>query len=121
MRLLQAIVSVGLVVTTLSGCGDDAEPDSPAGGAPKPSDCDAVGRQQQALISAAGCSDNSATIVAGCRALYSSKMCVAEWESLITCISAREDSDFECDSDDELAPKAGVCTAERAAFDGCIG
>jgi len=92
-----------------------------AGSSSVPDDCDAVGAQQKSRITALGCDDTSATIAAGCKALYAANACVTEWETLIDCITPKPNSDFECDDDNELAPKTGVCTSQRTAFDDCIG
>jgi hypothetical protein len=144
MSSVPAIATFTLALGLLGGCSSDEETtgsggtssggsaagtSAGGGGAGQagsttvsdPSDCDAVGAQQKARITALGCKDTSATIAAGCRALYAGDLCTTEWESLLACISPRPSSDFECDADDELAPKTGICTAERATFDGCIG
>ena len=120
--------SVGVVCLLAVGCGsDDASPSGGAGAGGMgsttvtPSDCAAVGKLQKSLVDAVGCSDNSATIVAGCKALYAAKACTTEWEALINCISPKASSQFVCDADNEVQLKDGVCTAERAAFDTCTG
>jgi len=143
MNSLRNFVLAGVVGYSLIACGsDDSSAAGGSGGASgaaggaqagsssagtsggssttDPTDCEAVGAQQKARITALGCADTSADIENGCKALYAARACTSEWEALIECITPKSNSDFECDDDDELAPKTGVCTAERAAFDGCL-
>lgn len=141
MTILKSVLSFGMLCWLLAACGGSDDPvgsggaansgsagsgptgvaGSSSGNSPDASDCRAVGAQQKSRITALGCDDTSAQIEAGCSSLYATKMCTAQWELLIDCITPKPNSDFECDGDNELNPKTGVCTAERSAFDGCTG
>ena len=94
---------------------------SSGGGSVDASNCQAVGAQQKAWLSERGCVDNSAELEAGCKSLYATNTCTAEWEPLIDCLMPKPASDFECDDHHKLKPKTGVCTAQRSAFDACTG
>lgn len=115
MISFRKFILVGLVGLSLVACGSDDN-----GGSVNPSDCSAVGAKEKSLSAAAGCKDTSADVVTACNALYAAKLCTAEWEKLINCISPKPSSDFQCDANNEFEPKAGVCATENAAFSTCL-
>ena len=129
MKLVQGLVVLGLTASLLGGCGSDSTSTAGSGGGTgsagagsgsvDPKDCEAVGAIQKKLIADLGCSDNSAAIVSGCKLIYANNFCKTEWEVLMNCITPKPSSDFECDTANKVATKTGLCTAERAAFDGC--
>ena len=104
-----------------AGAGPTGAAGASPGNSVDATDCEAVGAQQKRRITALGCEDTSAHIAAGCASLYATKMCTAQWEALIDCLTPKPNSDFECDDDNELKPKVSVCTAQRSTFDGCTG
>lgn len=106
-------ILVGLVGWSLLACGSDDN-------GVNPSDCAAVGAKAKSLAQGAGCADSSASVESACKSLYASKTCTSQWEGLINCISPKSSSDFQCDSNNEFEPKAGVCATEQAAFNSCI-
>ena len=55
------------------------------------------------------------------RASTQPKQCITQWEALAECITREANPDVECHADNELAPKAGVCTPTHAALNRCIG
>jgi hypothetical protein len=114
MISFRKFILVGLVGLTLLACGSDDN------GAVNPADCSAVGAKQKSLSAAVGCKDMSSDFVTACNALYAAKICTSQWEGLMNCISPKPSSDFQCDSSNELEPKAGVCITEQSAFDACL-
>jgi hypothetical protein len=119
MTILKTISSLALLGLVAVGCGSGTA--STNDGATGGNTCAAAGTQQKSRTTALGCSDNSAAVVAGCNSFYSSNHCVAEWETLLACITPKPNSDFMCDADMTLKPKTGVCTSEQTAFNTCIG
>jgi len=119
MISMRNLTWVGLVGSLLLGCG--GSDDAPGGSSVSPSDCPAVAAKLKALSGAVGCDDSSADIEASCKFLYEAKTCTSEWAGLINCVAPKPSSDFQCDSDNELEPKAGVCASQKSAFDACLG
>jgi hypothetical protein len=119
MISLETIRSLAVLSLVVVGCGSSSS--APNDGAISGNTCAAARDQQKSRTTALGCSDNSATIEMACNSFYSTNHCVAEWETLLTCITPKPNTDFMCDSDMTLKPNAGVCTSEQAAFNTCIG
>ena len=119
MISFKTIASLALLGLFAFGCGSTSTPSND--GATGGNTCASAGAQQKSRTTALGCSDNSAAVVAGCNSFYSTNHCVAQWETLLACITPKPNSDFMCDSNMTLKPNAGVCTSEQAAFNTCIG
>ncbi|MBK7584866.1 MAG: hypothetical protein IPI67_32335 [Myxococcales bacterium] len=101
-----------------SGTGGSSTGGSGGGGGTHQT-CTDAGAKLAAQAKKLGCTDNSTEIKTGCEGLYTANACVAEWEALMGCVLALPDSAWECGGKGTPDFKAGNCTAERAAFDGC--
>lgn len=84
-----------------------------------PFGCAAVAKAKNDAAKALGC--NADTMIENnCNQYYLRDICLDEWKAVTECVGGKSNSDLECDSDNNLQPKDGVCTAERTAFDDCI-
>jgi hypothetical protein len=105
----------------LFGCGDggkalDATATSAIGDG---TNCAEMGSRQRQRLEALGCDDDVADVEAYCETVYAGGGCLTEWEALASCLYQRPDRDFQCDANNELEPRAGVCDAESALFAEC--
>jgi hypothetical protein len=84
-----------------------------------PFGCAALAKTKNDAAKALGC--NADTMIENnCNQYYLRDICLDEWKAVTECVGGKSNSDLECDSDNNLQPKDGVCTAERKAFDDCI-
>lgn len=83
-----------------------------------PFGCAAAAKTNADLAKAVGCNVDD-QFENNCNQLYLRDICLDEWKAVLGCAGDKAKSDFECDADNKLQPKDGVCTAERTAFDDC--
>lgn len=75
----------------------------------------------KSVAAAISCTDNSASLIGLCNALYAGGKCITEFESLVTCTKTLPvtAAAWECTSDGPDF-KPGNCDAENTAFDACV-
>ncbi len=95
IRFSSTANEVHVYTRVAAGAGGAGSGGASSGGTLDASDCQAVAAQQKQNMLALGCIDTSAELEAGCNSLYETKMCTAEWEPLVDCLTPRPASDFE--------------------------
>ncbi len=68
------------------------------------------------------CAGDTPSCVSGCKQGYAIvPLCTQQLDAVNQCAATRPDSDFSCDAGGQPQLKAGVCPAEVAAVQACVG
>ncbi len=120
MKVSSILVSAGLVLPTLLGCGGKEDDDDEGSTIDAASVC-----EQSCATTASLACPRTSSCVADCRNLIDTSKsmfpdCGPQIEAGAACASTKPVSDWECVSDGTARPKAGVCPDETAALFTCV-